>query len=54
MIKALVVIVVVFGLVAGLILPLRRTANMGTPSGEVLQRAKERAGQQAEEERRDE
>jgi hypothetical protein len=54
MIKALVVILIVFGLVGGLILTLRRTANMGTPSGDVLQRAKERAGRQAEEERREE
>jgi uncharacterized membrane protein affecting hemolysin expression len=43
MVKALIVILIVLGLLTGLLLTLRRTANMGTPSREVLERARRRA-----------
>jgi hypothetical protein len=43
MVKALVVTLIVLGLLTGLLLTLRRTANMGTPSREVLERARRRA-----------
>ncbi len=50
MIKALIVTLLVFGLIAGLILTLRRTASLGTPPKEVLERARRRAQAQAAQE----
>ena len=43
MAKALIAVVLVLGLIAGLILTLRRTANIGLPSKDVLERARRRA-----------
>jgi len=50
MIKALIIMLLVFGLIAGLILTLRRTAGLGNPPKEMLERAKRRAQAQAAEE----
>ena len=43
MVKAVLVTLVVLGLLTGLLLTLRRTANIGTPPKDVLERARRRA-----------
>ena len=43
MVKALIAFVLVLGLVGGLIFTLRRSARMGTPPKDVLDRATARA-----------
>ena len=44
---AIVVILIVIAIVAGTILTLRTTARQGMPSSDVLDRAKQRAREQA-------
>lgn len=43
MTKALIMFILIVGLIAGLIFTLKRTANLGTPPPDVLDRAKRRA-----------
>jgi hypothetical protein len=52
-IKALIIVVVVVAALAGGIFVLRSTARTGMPSAEVLERAKRRARELAEAEKRD-
>jgi hypothetical protein len=51
--KALVIIVVVVGAIVGLLFTLRSSRNVGTPSGDVLERAQRRAREQAAAEKDD-
>ena len=53
MAKALLGIIIVFGLLAGLILTLRSSARTGTPPKEVLDRASRRARELDAKERAD-
>lgn len=46
--KALIVIALVAVFIVGLLFTLRSSRNAGTPSAEVLDRAKERSREQAE------
>ncbi len=45
--KGLIIVAVVVVVIVGLLLTLRTTRNVGTPSREVLDRAEERARSQA-------
>ena len=45
--KAFIIIAVVVVVIVGLLLTLRSSRNAGTPSAEVLERAKERSRSQA-------
>jgi hypothetical protein len=51
--KAVLIIVLVAALIAGLLFTLRTSRNAGTPSPDVLERAKERARAQAAAEKDD-
>jgi hypothetical protein len=51
--KALLIVVLVIGGLAGLLLTLRTRRNAGTPSADVLARAQERAREQAAAEKKD-
>jgi len=52
-VRALLIVLLVVGGLAGLLLTLRTRRNAGTPSAEVLARAQERARQQAAAEKKD-
>lgn len=51
--KGLIIIAVVVAAIIGLLLTLRSSRNIGTPSRDVLERAQERARAQAAEEKKD-
>ncbi|MGA2399668.1 MAG: hypothetical protein ABSG30_16650 [Steroidobacteraceae bacterium] len=51
--KGLIIVAVVVVVIVGLLLTLRTTRNVGTPSREVLDRAQERARAQAAKEKDD-
>jgi hypothetical protein len=51
--KGLIIVVVVVVVIVGLLLTLRTTRNVGTPSREVLDRAQQRAQAQAAKEKDD-
>jgi hypothetical protein len=54
MTKAIVVIVIVLAVLAGILLNFRKSAKAGMPSEDVLKRATQRARQLEAEEKRDE
>jgi hypothetical protein len=54
MIKAWIIIIIVVAVLFGGLLTLRSTRNVGTPSGERLERAKQRAREQAERDKSEE
>ena len=54
MVIAIIVFVVVIAFVAGGVLALRRSANQGMPSKDVLERAKRRARELEEQEKSEE
>jgi putative exporter of polyketide antibiotics len=51
--KAVLVILVVVAVIVGLLFTLRSSRNVGTPSRDVLERAQERAREQAAKDRDD-
>jgi hypothetical protein len=51
--KGFIIIAVVVAAIVGLLLTLRSSRNVGTPTREVLDRAQERARSQAAEEEKD-
>jgi hypothetical protein len=51
--KGFIIIAVVVAAIVGLLLTLRSSRNIGTPSRDVLDRAQERARSQAAEEKKD-